>query len=107
MFDKKAKYVQLNPFESNSDGLYRRIKFFDAGNNEIGGVIYNLNPLFQDNQEIKREIPADHDVVGLSLTTDQNGHIVWANFVLWPTNQEINWRNKQASNLINFLTQNT
>jgi hypothetical protein len=41
-------------------------------------------PLFRGDFKITKEFDHRYDIVGLSLTIDQQGYINWRNFVLFP-----------------------
>jgi len=59
----------MSATNKGSDFSSRLIKARDSNNNQIGSTLLN-NPLYKDSTEIVRQVPANHDIIGASVTTD-------------------------------------
>ena len=48
-----------------------------------------MNPQFKSTSETVMAIPDGHELVGVSLTTDGEGFVIWINFTMWPKDKAI------------------
>lgn len=67
---------------------YRYWHFLDSSGKDLGSIHVN-EALYKDTKETVKKVPAGHDIVGVQLTTDAQGYIVWMNFLLFPQDQVI------------------
>lgn len=90
-FSKPPASVKVSQLKKDNSGDWRFLYFLDSSGSQIGGSCdtYVYNPLFKETTETLKQIPAAHDIIGVSLTTNADGHIVWMNLLLFPQHQQI------------------
>ena len=81
---KKIHYTEQGTFMFRK---WRNIRYYGEDGERDCHTLYN--PLDMAVGEQTKEIPAGYEWVGYSLTLDDEGYIVWANPLLWPTGTAI------------------
>jgi hypothetical protein len=84
---KTPTSIEIEAKSSNSNGNYRHIRAYDNSGSIEGCSIDN--PLYVDTDTRRVPIPAGHDLIGVSCTTDSEGFITWCNFLSFPAGQAI------------------
>jgi hypothetical protein len=75
--------IEIEKTATDGDRTNRRYQAYKSDGSTLDYTCL-YNPLFRDNAFRSINIPADHDIVGISLTQDSEGFIVWLNFITLP-----------------------
>lgn len=85
---RKVTSLIVEKTSHDSERIERKLQTFDSAGSPLG-CFWFRNPLYSEHEERKIVIPAGHDLVGVSLTTDMEGYVIWVNLTLWPQNRQI------------------
>jgi len=92
----QPKAIKFDAPVNYDGGKYRYIRFFGDNGAELashrirgrtGSMFFYNVPIFEEMGEVRKEIEAGYELIGIRLYTNTNG--LWFNFLLWPSAQEI------------------
>lgn len=86
LLTKQVRSIKADKQYSDQDGTIQHLHFYDDQGNRIGHHRF-WSPAFSMDAEMKLTIDKGLELIGASVTTDENGFITWINYLTWPTDR--------------------
>ena len=85
---RKVKHIQIEKAEQSELGTTRIIRYLDAWEKPVGQHEL-ITEQFGEIEPCIKPIEAGQQLIGVSVTQEEDGTISWVNYLLWPEGKAI------------------